>query len=474
MNSRTSNMDALLIKACGTIRENFRAYQRAKFLLKNGANPNARTIDGKTPLQQALRAKNYFLIKLLLERGANRHCLKRKLDWLLHEATRNKDLPMMQKIFSWGANIFVTDEYSYTTLMIAVKNNFYDGVKWLLKAAGGRVAELANMKADNGTTCLTAASSIGFADILELLIEHGADCNLTISPNWFPDDDKFHAIAAAALNNHRRCVELLLPHVNKEILANTALDPIFAATCGKSFECTALLLNAGYSSEVPMYWTRETDISTPYLKPLLERECSTALRVAIQVEKVEIIELLLKAGAKMTYTSKCFSPFLSVLWNDTNYNIFYQFLENNVNINAMSENRKCDVPDALLISLDISKRGQLHLLLTCGLDPSLQNWCKCKNGYSLLDDIRKVLNNADIKILLTLLSKFSPGIPGCCNEIADFLPFIPKIASLSHLCRLAIRKLFPTSKLLDGTFANKFPIPYYLKEYLRYNDFEMD
>lgn len=63
-----------------------------------------------------------------------------------------------------------------------------------------------------------------FLQILLLLISHGANCNITQHPIWGDDGSRVHAIAAAALNNHPKCVELLIPHVNKETLKETEVS----------------------------------------------------------------------------------------------------------------------------------------------------------------------------------------------------------------------------------------------------------
>ena len=46
-------------------------YETAKLLLKYGANPNAKTIEGNTPLIIATQKAHYETAKLLIEHGAN-------------------------------------------------------------------------------------------------------------------------------------------------------------------------------------------------------------------------------------------------------------------------------------------------------------------------------------------------------------------------------------------------------------------
>ncbi|VDM94485.1 unnamed protein product, partial [Onchocerca ochengi] len=307
-------------------------YELAKYFLESGANPNIKDYDGNEPLQQAIKSRNYKLIKLLIEYGANEINLSDGMGWLLREATKKMDMSMIQKFVKWGCNIFDTDEDGYTPLLIATKKNFYDGVKWFLKKAGKRAIELVNIQAKDKTTCVMTASTAGYARILELLIEYGANCNIIGSLAWFPG--KIHPIASAALNNHPKCIELLLPHVNREVLKET-IDPILAAASNDSYDSIALLIKSGYSVEVPSYRVEEIGMLAPYTMPLFTRRYCTALREAEWRQNTSIVELLIKAGAKMTYTSKCFSPFLFALWRHSRLDILFQFLQNDVDINAM-------------------------------------------------------------------------------------------------------------------------------------------
>ncbi|VDM91931.1 unnamed protein product [Onchocerca ochengi] len=468
VNAQAHDSVTPLMLVCRMSYRHNEALEVARYLLNNGADPNARTLDEMTPLIQAIKSKNTFLALLLIDKGAN------PLDvWYdgwsaLHESANTRDLVMMQKLIDLGADLFAIDMSKHTALMVAVQENFYDGVKLLLKVAGDRAAELANISVENGLTCVMAAADAGFADILLLLISHGADCNITQHPVWGDDGSRIHAIAVAALNNHPECVKLLIPHVNKEILKETEVDPVSAAAYNGSYESICLLLDAGFSTEVPMSSCEPVCMIIPYLRPLFARRYHTPLREAVRKGYSSVVERLLKAGAKMTYVKKCFSPFLFSFRNRIDPVILYKFLENDVDINAMSIERTCDVPDALVSALGTCNRRQLLLLLNCGLDPSLKNWCKCKNGYSLMYDVMQTTYITDVDRLMKLLVFFSPGIPNCCNEVKEVVGAQPEVPELLHLCRLAVRKCFRTSKLLHGRFLDYLPIPKSMRNYMTF------
>ncbi|VDN07929.1 unnamed protein product [Thelazia callipaeda] len=468
VNAQAHDSVTPLMLVCRSTARCNEALKVARYLLDNGADPNLTTLDEMTPLIQAIKSKNRRLASLLIERGANPLAVWYDGWSALHESANVHDLIMMRQLINLGADVFAVDTHKHTPLMVAVQENFFEGTKLLLKAAAERAAELANIPISQGLTCVMAAADGGFVDILRLLINYGANCNITRHPMWDDDDSHLHPIAAAALKNHLECVDLLIPHVNKEILKRTEVDPVSAAAYSGSYECLCLLLDAGFSTEVPMRSCEQVGMIIPYLRPIFSRQYHTALREAVRKGFTSIVKKLIEAGAKMIYVETCFSPFLFSFRNRIDPAILYLFLENDVDINAMSVERLCDVPDALVCALGSFNRRQLLLLLRCGLDPSLKNWCRCRNGYSLLYDVMQTTYVENIDKLMKLLVLFSPGIPSCCDEVAQIVGTSPEVPSLLHLCRLTVRKFFSTSKLLLGRFLDDIVVPYNLKDYMTF------
>lgn len=119
------------------------------FLIKNGADVNAKTDDGvslmvETPLDYAVWQRNLELAKILLHAGAN-----------VNECGFNLS---KSEIYSATYNLF------NTPLHIAVKIGNLNYIKLLLKA-GANV----NLKNRNGETPIDIAQGYGSSDILTLL-----------------------------------------------------------------------------------------------------------------------------------------------------------------------------------------------------------------------------------------------------------------------------------------------------------------
>ena len=112
---------------------------RMKDLLEKGADPNAQTSDGTTPLLIAAKKGNTEIIKILVENGA-------KVDG--------------------------RDKNGLTPLMSAASAGKARNVQVLIAAA----ADL-NAKDNKGITALMWATLKGFADIVEILLSNGADVN---------------------------------------------------------------------------------------------------------------------------------------------------------------------------------------------------------------------------------------------------------------------------------------------------------
>ncbi|OZC06981.1 hypothetical protein X798_06026, partial [Onchocerca flexuosa] len=72
-----------------------------------------------------------------------------------------------------------------------------------------------------------------------------------------------------------------------------------------------------------------------------------------------------------------------------------------------------------------------------------------------IDELRLKLNKPDMKIGKEEVCSLFERTMGHANEIYE------KVSTLLHLCRLAIRKSFPTSHLANGQFVENLPIPSY-------------
>jgi len=161
----------------------------AEALLAAGADPNYTLHDGPSVLTVAVSYRSVAVANLLADHGANPNFAGRKGETPLHIAARTGDLPLVEKLLAKGAHVnartaaepvsatyselfqkyrFVAGEL--TPLMLAAKSDHVDVMRALV--AGGADGKL---KAQDGTTVLTAAAASGHVNAVQYAYELDPD-----------------------------------------------------------------------------------------------------------------------------------------------------------------------------------------------------------------------------------------------------------------------------------------------------------
>ena len=146
-------------------------------LLAAGANPNARQVNGVTPLMMAARTGKPSIVKALLARGADPNAVipstgQTALVW----ATAEAQLDVMHELIEAGADVHVRSTLGFTPLLFAARNGDLEAAARLI-AAGVSVNELGA----DGTHALALAIVSGRDAMASFLLKHGADPNGTIA-----------------------------------------------------------------------------------------------------------------------------------------------------------------------------------------------------------------------------------------------------------------------------------------------------
>ncbi|XP_053311250.1 ankyrin repeat and SOCS box protein 5 isoform X2 [Spea bombifrons] len=142
----------------------------ARTLLEAGANVNATTIDGVTPLFNACSRGSASCAELLLEYGAKAQ-LESCLPSPIHEASSKGHCECLDVLISRGIDVDQDIPHLGTALYVACKGQQITCVRKLLHA-GANVQRGRHLD-----TPLHAAAQQSSTDIVNLLLEFGADVN---------------------------------------------------------------------------------------------------------------------------------------------------------------------------------------------------------------------------------------------------------------------------------------------------------
>eukprot|EP00752_Nemacystus_decipiens_P007980 g7129.t1 len=153
-------------------------------LILAGANPNIVDHDGNTPLICAADLGRTSMVKMLLAAGADTSQRAHDGRNALHTAARSGEVEIVSELLNEGVDMNVCDETRATPLLSAVKAAESSAAKPLLPAKALKAAEaLLVAGADirkrdlSGRSALDWAATNANADMLKLLLRHGAEAN---------------------------------------------------------------------------------------------------------------------------------------------------------------------------------------------------------------------------------------------------------------------------------------------------------
>ncbi len=172
-----------------------------ELLAAQGANVNARAARGQTALMWAVAQKHPEVVKVLLANGADIHArsdswtevmavpphgyleynraIPHGNDTALIFAARVDDLASAKLLVAAGANVNDEDAWGVSAVVLAAHSGFTDVVEFLLEKG-------ANANSDRaGFTALHEAVMRRDENLVKVLLDHGADANLPVR-SWTP------------------------------------------------------------------------------------------------------------------------------------------------------------------------------------------------------------------------------------------------------------------------------------------------
>ncbi len=145
----------------------------ALVLIDHGALVNARDRDGSSALLAAGKRGNDRLMKLLIDRGANPSVMDEGRTTPLHWAALNGFTNVVKLMMEKGAGVNAADRMGYTPLMNAASRGRQETVRALLERGAA-----VNSQTREGETALMDAIGSGCDGCVRALLAGGADPNV--------------------------------------------------------------------------------------------------------------------------------------------------------------------------------------------------------------------------------------------------------------------------------------------------------
>ena len=269
-------------------------------LLRQRANVNAPQVDGMTALHWATHQDDLETADLLIRAGANVKATNRYGVMPLSIACTNGNGALVELLLKAGADPNTALPGGETPLMTAARVGSLAAVKSLL----ARGATVDARDARRGQTALMWAAAEGHADVVQTLIELGADARLRLSSGFTP-------LLFAVREGRSSVVRVLLKagaDVNEPVpptdrkrgyggrLPPAGASPLLLAVTNAHFQLAAELLDAGANPNANLTGYTVLHAITSIRKPGVG-DNDPAPEGSGTMDSIELVKKLVAAGA---------------------------------------------------------------------------------------------------------------------------------------------------------------------------------
>ena len=383
-------------------------------IIDHGADVNATNKWNGTALWLACDKSNTDAINVLLKAGANTNiALDASGDTCLMRAVHNDvSKEVLQTIIDHGADVNATNKQNVTALWIACDKRNADAINVLLKAGADTNIAIN----DPGGTCLMRAVYKDCSkEVLQSIIDHGADVNATnkqkVTALWIActknSTDAINVLLKAGANTNillddhgstclmcavandcsKEVLQAIIDHGGKVNDTDKQNVTSLRIACGKSnTDAINVLLKAGADTNIAL-----NDSGGTYLMYALHRDCSkevlqaiinygadvnatdnqnvTALWIACGKSNIDAINVLLNAGAdtNIALNDSGGTCLMYALYKDCSKEVLQAIIDHGADVNATN---KWNVT-ALWVACDKSNTDAINVLLKAGADTNI-------------------------------------------------------------------------------------------------------
>lgn len=262
-----------------------------RLLLERGANPGIKDHNGHSALDEAAEEDSANSFDQLMGTSEGKAYVKANPDVLVR-ASREGALSVVRRLVQAGTDVNGTNENGETPLMGAAREDEFSTAEFLIQNG-------ANVNAatpERGWTPLLLAAREGADQLIRLLLEKGADLNARAafqeiningdhSPSILTNYSDATALLIAVEENEPESVELLLA-AGADVNA-TSKKARWVLPDGTDWH-SAQKISAG---------------NTNNLQPIYQTENWTPLMEAVEMQSVQLVKMLLAAGADARITA---------------------------------------------------------------------------------------------------------------------------------------------------------------------------
>ncbi|RYP70089.1 hypothetical protein DL771_005706 [Monosporascus sp. 5C6A] len=228
----------LLVKGPGISLKN------PKLLFGKGADVDAKSKDGRTPLSYAVWNRSAAVVKLLIKAGARVDVEDEIGGTPLSYAVCNGRKEVIKLLLKKGSQADSEDGIIEKLLFSAAEKGHEEIVGLLLETGKAD----ADAKRDDGQTPLWRAAREGHEAVVKLLLEKGANANAKDNDGWTP-------LLWAAGNGYEAVVKLLLEKgANADLKMDDGQTPLWRATRKGHEAVVKLLLEKGANANAKDKW----------------------------------------------------------------------------------------------------------------------------------------------------------------------------------------------------------------------------
>jgi len=397
----------------------------AKLLVERGAEFNTKDTFGNTHLSIATKRGHKDIIQFLIKQGADVNELIDGKDPILIWAIKNNRTDIAKLFIERGAEVNAKDIFGNTPfdgdpiLIWAIKNDDIELAKLLIEKGAD-----VNIAGEYGKTPLIVAAEKGHKDIVQLLIDRGAN----VAGN--------HILIWAIENNHVDFAKLLIESgakVNaKDIFGKTPLS--MAAKKGHK-DIVELLIEQGANvdGDPILIWAIENN-HVDWLNFLIEKNANvnvqdnsgkTPLIIAAQSGHTEVVQLLIDRDANVNVQDNYGNTPLSMAAEKGNKEIVKLLIEKGADVNGGHSFRKaplmqtCDPEIMTLLLLNganYEDTGQRKI--SDDIKKTLKEYLALKSQFEkkFIKNLREGLLNGTYENISSFITDFNKNLQDLENE----------------------------------------------------------